>query len=56
MRSVSADFNQRWLATPVIVKQAFHQELSDIIAMLQSDTPSAEFNFTHQNFGQNFDE
>ena len=52
MRSVSADFNQRWLATPVIVKQAFHQELSDIIAMLQSDTPSAEFNFTHQNFGE----
>ncbi len=52
MRSVSAEFHHRWLATPVIAKQAFHQELSDIIAMLKSDVPADEFNFTHQDFGK----
>lgn len=46
----SAQFSKRWLSIPVIAKQAFHQELTDIIALLKSDTPAKDFSFHHQNF------
>lgn len=50
--SFSPQFAKRWLATPVAAKQAFHQELSDIIAMLKSDEPSEMFAFTYDDFGE----
>lgn len=46
----SAQFSKRWLSIPVIAKQAFHQELTDIIALLKSDTPAKDFSFHHQDF------
>lgn len=48
----SANFNKNWLSTPVAAKQAFHQELADIHAMLISDTPAKDFTFTYQDFNQ----
>lgn len=48
--SPSPQFTKRWLSTPVAVKQAFHQELEDIIAMLKSDEPAQMFAFTHDDF------
>lgn len=46
----SAEFPKRWLATPLIAKQAFHQELDDIIALLKSDRPTQEFAFSCPDF------
>lgn len=46
----SAQFSKRWLSTPIIAKQAFHQELDDIIALLKSDKPAKEFRFSHKDF------
>lgn len=46
----SDQFSKRWLSIPVIAKQAFLQELGDIIALLQSNQPAQEFVFSHQNF------
>lgn len=49
--SPSPQFAKRWLATPNVVKQAFHQELEDIIDMLYGTTDAQQFAFTHPNFG-----
>lgn len=49
--SPSPQFSKRWLTAPSVVKQAFHQELDDIIHMLGSDVPAAHYQFTHQDFG-----
>lgn len=48
--SPSAQFSKHWLSTPVIARQAFHQELTDIITLLKSDTPAKDFRFHHDNF------
>lgn len=50
--SPSPQFSKRWLSIPVIAKQAFHQELEDIIALLKSNQPAQEFRFSHQNFDE----
>lgn len=49
--SPSLQFRKRWIATPQAVKQAFFQEFDDIIAMLDSDKPVADFTFHHADFG-----
>ncbi|MCL1623020.1 hypothetical protein M2R47_01960 [Moraxella sp. Tifton1] len=49
--SPTPQFSRRWLATPSVVKQAFHQEMDDIIHMLGSDIPAANYQFTNQDFG-----
>ncbi|MDO4441291.1 MAG: hypothetical protein Q4B81_03830 [Moraxella sp.] len=48
--SPTLQFSKRWLATPAPVKQAFHQELDDIIDMLDSDTPAKDYAFTNADF------
>lgn len=50
--SPSPQFTKRWYATPTAVKNAFHQELDDIIDMLYGSTPAHEFEFNHADFGQ----
>lgn len=46
----SANFSKHWLSIPAIARQAFYQELSDIIELLKSDTPTQDFRFYHANF------
>ncbi|MFA9486564.1 hypothetical protein LU276_07860 [Moraxella haemolytica] len=48
--SPTLQFSKRWLATPAPVKQAFHQELDDIIKMLGSNTHAKDYQFTHTDF------
>ena len=50
--SPSPQFTKRWHATPTAIKNAFHQELDDIIDMLHGSTPAHEFEFNHADFGQ----
>lgn len=48
--SPTLQFSKRWLATPNAVKQAFHQELDDIIHMLGSDIAAKDYQFTNNDF------
>lgn len=45
----SPDFPKHWLNMPIAIRQAFYQELSDIVDMLQSGADK-EFVFTYRNF------
>lgn len=42
----SDKFEQRWLDSPVAMKQAIMDELSDIITLLKDDTKIADFAFS----------
>lgn len=54
--SPSPQFTKRWHATPIAIKNAFHQELDDIIDMLHGSTPAHEFEFNHADFGQTIED
>lgn len=54
--SPSPQFTKRWHATPAAIKNAFHQELDDIIDMLHGSTPAHEFEFNHADFGQTIED
>lgn len=43
----SDNFEQRWLDSPVAMKQAIHDELDDIIKLLDDDTRVDGFEFAH---------
>lgn len=49
--SPTLQFSKHWLATPNAVKQAFYQELDDIIHMLGSDIATKDYQFTNNDFG-----
>lgn len=42
----SEQFNQRWLDSPLAMKQAIYDELDDIVQLLQDDTELDDFRFT----------
>lgn len=42
----SDKFNERWLQSPDAMKQAIHNELDDIILLLQDGTVAKTFEFT----------
>lgn len=48
----SIHFTRRWLGMPQTVKQAFYDELDDIIDLLKSTMPVDEFSFYHSDFGR----
>lgn len=50
--SPSPQFAKRWHATPTAIKNAFYQELDDIIDMLHGTTSAHEFEFNQADFGQ----
>ncbi|OOR91315.1 hypothetical protein B0181_03130 [Moraxella caviae] len=54
--SPTLQFQKRWLAAPAAVKQAFHQELSDIIHMMGSDIAAKDYAFTNPDFGRTVSE
>lgn len=43
----SEHFNERWLQSPKAIKNAIYDELTDIITLLQSQTKTDDFEFTH---------
>lgn len=45
----SDNFNERWLQSPDAMKKAIHDELDDIMLLLQDDTPARDFEFTTPN-------
>lgn len=53
--SYSPQFNQHWLAMPFTLRQAFYQELDDIIKLLENDVPLGAFAFTYQDFDTTID-
>lgn len=54
--SPSPQFTKRWHATPTAIKNAFHQELDDIIDMLHGTVSASNFEFNHPNFGQTLED
>lgn len=52
----SAQFSKHWLSVPSVARQAFYQELEDIIALLKSNRPAQEFVFGHPNFNDDIAE
>lgn len=50
--SPSPQFSKRWHATPAAIKNAFYQELDDIIDMLHGTAAAHEFEFNYGDFGQ----
>lgn len=50
--SPTPQFSKRWITSPTAVKQAFYQELDDIVAMLKSNEPANEFRFDAPDFGR----
>lgn len=43
----SDKFEQRWLDSPVAMKQAIHDELDDIMTLLKEETRTESFAFTN---------
>lgn len=54
--SFSAQFNQRWLQTPITVRAAIFQELDDIITLLHPDTILADFEFSQSDLNTYIEE
>lgn len=54
--SPTPQFAKRWLATPTAVKDAFRQELDDIIDMLHGTTTARNFAFSYPDFGNEIKE